>query len=100
MDDIMIITPEKTGWLIWIIWALIGLIEALMVQRMWPRRQMLAFNITIAVVAALIGGFLSVQFVGGTPMMLLFISILGAIFCAGIMLWIVGLLMNHFSKKQ
>ena len=98
MNDIMIVTPEKIGLLIWLIWALIGVAEALMVQRMWPRKNTLGFFMIIAIVAAVLCGFLSVQFVGGTPMMLLFISILAAIFGAGIMLWIVGALIKHFSK--
>lgn len=100
MDAIITISPEKVGVLIWIIWGLIGVVSALFAQRFMPYRQMLAFNIIIAVVAACIGGFLSVQYVGGTTMMLFFISILGAIFAAGIMLWIIGALTMHFSNRQ
>lgn len=99
MESMIVISPEKVGLLIWIIWALIGVVAALVAQRMMPLRQMLLFNIIIGVVAACIGGLVSVQFVGGTTMMLFFISILGAVFGAGIMLWIVGALTMHFSNK-
>lgn len=100
METMIAISPEKVGILIWIIWGLIGVVAALLAQRFMPLRQMLVFNMIISVVAACIGGFLSVQYVGGTTMMLFFISILGAIFFAGIMLWIVGALTIHFSNKQ
>lgn len=100
MDTMIVITPEKVGLLIWLIWALIGVVAALVAQRLMPLRQMLAFNIIVGVVSACLGGFLSVQFVGGTTMMLFFISILGAVFGAGIILWIVAALTMHFSGRQ
>lgn len=100
MDSAIIISPEKIGWLIWIIWALIGVVAALFAQRMMPNSGMRTFNIIIAVVAAVIGGFLSIQYVGGTPLILLGVSILAAVFTAGIMLWIVAALTAHFTPKE
>ncbi len=95
----MTIVPENIGLLIWLVWALVGLLTALIVQRITSYKQMLVFNIIIGVVGAVLGGFLSVQFIGATPTMMLLISILGAVFGAGIMLWIVAALMRHFSKR-
>lgn len=100
MDSLYGIAPGSAGLLIWLIWAAIGVAAALVAQRFMPLRQMLVFNIIIALVAACIGGYVSIQFVGATTMMLLFISILGAIFAAGIALWIVGSLTLHFSKRH
>lgn len=96
----MSLSPEKIGLLTWIVWVAIGVVSAVVSRRFMPYRQMLVFNIIIAVVAACIGGYLSVQFVGATPMMMFFISILGAIFGAGVMLWIVAALTQYFSNRQ
>lgn len=99
MEGYMIVTPEHTGILAWFIWALIGVAAALITQRIAAQPGMLVFNIIVGIAGALIGGFLSVQFVGDTPTMLLLISILGAIFGAGILLWITAALYSRFSRR-
>lgn len=99
MDEMIMITPERIGLLMWIVWGLIGLLAAVVTQRIMPNRQMIFFDIVVGIVAAVLGGFLSVQYIGGTPTMLVLISVLGAIFASGIALWIVGALLIHFSKK-
>ena len=60
----MVVTPEHTGILVWFIWALIGVAAALITQRIAAQPGMLVFNIIVGIAGALIGGFLSVQFVG------------------------------------
>lgn len=99
MEDFLIVTPEKTGLLMWIVWGLIGVAAALVAQRMAGNRQMLAFNIILGIAGGILGGFLSIQVIGDTPMMLVIISVLGAIFGAGILLWIASALTTHFSKR-
>lgn len=99
MEDFLIVTPEKIGLLMWIVWGLIGVVGALLTQRITQFRQMLAFNIVLGIAGGILGGFLSVQVIGDTPMMLVIVSVLGAIFGAGIILWIAAALTSHFSKR-
>lgn len=100
MPDMLTASPDGIGFLVWIIWAVIGLAVAVVAQRIMPDSQSKWFYIIIAVVAAVIGGYLSVQFIGSTPAMLLLLSVLAAVFGAGIMMWIVTALIIHFTPKK
>ncbi len=99
MDSMLSVSSEYIGFFVWLLWALIGVFCALVASRITGRRSLL-FDIIIATVAAVLGGYLSTQFLGNTPMQLFLISILAAAFSAGIMMWITGTLMIHFSKKD
>ncbi len=99
MDTLMNLTPSHIGWLVWLVWVLIGVLGALWAQRLTGKRTFL-FDLIIAVVAAVLGGYLSTCFLGDTPVQLFLISILGAVFFAAAALWITGALMNHFRKDM
>ena len=96
----MSIAPGYAGWLVWIVWALIGAFEALAAQRCLGGKRILLFDLTIGIVAALIGGYLSICYLGSTPMQLFLISILSAIFASFIVLWIAGGLLLYFTRKD
>lgn len=94
------VSSETIGFFVWLLWALIGVLCALITSRFTGGRRSVWFDIIIAVVSAVLGGYLSTQFLGDTPTQLFLISILAAIFSAGIMMWIVGALINHFRKDM
>ena len=100
MDEIANISPVHLGWIIWVVWALIGIFEALMANRLAGMRRALAFDIIIGIAAAVLGGFLSTRFLGDTPMQLFLVSVLGAVFFGAAVLWFAGWLMNHFRKDE
>lgn len=94
------VSSETIGFFVWLLWALIGVFCALVASRFTVGRRSLWFDIIIATVSAVIGGYLSTRFLGDTPMQLFLISIMSAVFSAGIMMWIVGGLINHFRKDM
>lgn len=94
------VSSETIGFFVWLLWALIGVFCALLASRFTGGRGSLWFDIIIATVSAVIGGYLSTRFLGDTPMQLFLISIMSAVFSAGIMMWIVGGLINHFRKDM
>lgn len=94
------VSSETIGFFVWLLWALIGVFCALLTSRFTGGRRSLWFDIIIATVSAVIGGYLSTRFLGDTPMQLFLISIMSAVFSAGIMMWIVGGLINHFRKDM
>ncbi len=98
MDSMINISAGSAGWLIWLVWALIGVLGGLWYSRYTGRGTAL-FNITIGVVAALIGGYLSINFLGDTPTQLFLLSLLGAAFFTAAALFIVAMLLKFFSNK-
>ncbi|MDE6574801.1 MAG: hypothetical protein K2L84_05685 [Muribaculaceae bacterium] len=100
METLMNIGPGYAGWLVWIVWALIGAFEALAAQKCVGGKRVLLFDLTIGIVAAVIGGYLSICYVGSTPIQLFLISVLGAVFASFIGLWIVGGLLLYFTRKN
>lgn len=98
MNELMNVSAGHVGLVVWLIWILIGVFEALVAGR--AGRSPLAFNIIIGVVASCLGGYLSTCFLGDTPMQLFLISLLGAIFFGAVALWITGALINHFRKDM
>ena len=98
MDDMMQIAAGQAGWLVWLVWALLGVFIGLWFSRATGPGTT-SFNITIGVVAALIGGYLSICFLGDTPMQLFLISLLGAVFFALAALFIVARLLRFYRKK-
>lgn len=99
MDALMNIGPGSAGVLVWVLWALLGVFEALVAQRTLGGRRMLALDITVGVVASVIGGFLSLCWLDQAPIQMFLISILGAIFFGAAALWIAGAIYFHFTKK-
>ena len=100
METLMNVSPGEAGVLVWIVWALIGLFEALIAQRVIGGRRILMFDVIIGVVFAVLGGYCSTCSLGETPMQLFLISLLAAVFAGGIMLWIAGTLVQHFTKDE
>lgn len=98
MDTMLSITPEYIGILIWVAWALIGVLAALWAKRFTGSRTF-TFDAIIGMVAAVLGGFLSTRFLGDTAVQLFLISLMGAVFFAGAALWITVALTNHFRKN-
>ncbi len=85
---------------VWVLWILIGFFEALIVSKMLSSRRILFMDSVIGIVFAALGGFLTTCYLGSTAMELFLISILGAIFFAGVALWITGLIFYKDEKKM
>ena len=100
MTGMLTVSNEAIGLLIWLMWALIGVLCALVASRFTGGRRSVWFDIIIAAVASVLGGYLSVQFLGDTPMQLFLLSILAAVFSAAVVMWIVCSLYNYFSRKE
>lgn len=99
MNELIAITPEKTGWLIWLVWAAVGVVGAA-VCRSWTGRRTFLFDLVIGVVAGLSGGFLTTCFIGGGAVQLFLLSVLSAVFFVVVALWITGALIAHFRKDE
>lgn len=100
MNDAMTIGHDHIGLLVWLVWALIGVFAALFAQRFTGGRRTFMFDLVIAVVAAVLGGLLSVNFVGDTPVQLFLLSVLASAFFAAAALWVTASLIDHFRKEQ
>lgn len=100
MDTLMYIDSSHIGWLVWLLWALIGIFGAFVSQRYMTGKGVFGFNCIIGVVAALLGGYLSTQFLGDSPVQIFLISVLGAVFFTGAALWITVAIWSHFAKRQ
>ena len=90
MDTLAAISPGHAGLLIWFVWALIGLFEGLLASRVLGGRRILFMDIVVGVVAAVLGGILSTNFVGDTPVQLFLLSVLAAIFFWALVLCFFG----------
>lgn len=90
MDTFASISPGHAGLLIWFVWALIGIFEGLVASRALGGRRILFMDIVVGVVAAVLGGILSTNFIGDTPVQLFLLSVLAAIFFSALVLWLVG----------
>lgn len=97
MDTLASISPGHAGLLIWFVWGLIGLFEGLVASRVLGGRRILFMDIVVGIVAAVLGGILSTNFIGDTPVQLFLLSILAAIFFSALILWLVGAL---FYKNE
>lgn len=97
METLASISPGHAGLLIWLVWGLIGLFEGLVASRVLGGRRILFMDIVVGIVAAVLGGILSTNFVGDTPVQLFLLSILAAIFFSALVLWLVGAL---FYKNE
>lgn len=93
MDTLMGMDHGQIGLLVWLVWALIGVFEALLASRLSSGRNLWA-DIVVGAVSALMGGFFSVNFLGDTPVMRFIISLLGAIFFATACLMLMGYLLR------
>ena len=90
MDTFASISPGHAGLLIRFVWALIGIFEGLVASRVLGGRRILFMDIVVGVVAAVLGGILSTNFIGDTPVQLFLLSVLAAIFFSALVLWLVG----------
>ena len=100
MDTLAAISPGHAGLLIWFVWALIGLFEGLLAARVLGGRRILFMDIVVGVVAAVLGGILSTNFVGDTPVQLFLLSVLAAIFFSALVLWIVGAIFYRNEEEM
>lgn len=99
MNELIAITPEKIGIFIWLTWAAVGVVGAFAAHYCTGRRTFL-FDLIIGVVSALLGGYFTTCFIGGGPVQLFLLSVLGAVFFAAVVLWITGALIAHFRKDE
>lgn len=97
MDALMNVTSGHIGILIWVLWAMIGLFEALLAMRINLDRNKVV-DIIAGVVGAVVGGYFSIDFVGDGPVQRFLVSILGAVFLATVLLWIAGALMRAKNR--
>ncbi len=100
MESLASIAPGYAGFLIWVAWILIGLFEGLTAARMFGRKRIVFMDCVVGMVAAAIGGILSTNFIGDTPIQLFLVSILGAIFFSAAALWIVGVIFYKNEENQ
>lgn len=100
MNTLAAISPGHAGLLIWFVWALIGLFEGLLAARVLGGRRILFMDIVVGVVAAVLGGILSTNFVGDTPVQLFLLSVLAAIFFSALVLWIVGAIFYRNEEEM
>ena len=100
MSDLYVVSADKAGILIWVLWALIGAFEALFLSRTIGSRRMLLFDLIVGVVCAVLGGYSSTQFLGDTPTQMFLLSILLAVLGGAVGLWITGALFYHFSEED
>lgn len=69
---------------------MIGLFEGLVASRVLVGRRILFMDIVVGIVAAVLGGILSTNFIGDTPVQLFLLSVLAAVFFSALILWLVG----------
>ncbi|MDE6525635.1 MAG: hypothetical protein K2L75_00135 [Muribaculaceae bacterium] len=99
-DQMMNVSADHIGWIVWAVWVLIGVFAALVAQRFPGLRRAFLFDLVIGVVASTLGGYLSTRFLGDTPVQLFLLSVLGAVFFAAAALWITGSLTARFRKDE
>lgn len=94
MENIWLgVSEHSVGILVWLLWAAICALEALLASRIAAGRN-LAADIVTGCIAALLGGYCSLQYLGDTPVMRLLVSVLAAIFLATAALWILGIFLR------
>jgi len=99
MNELLVMEPERIGLLIWLVWAVIGIVGGVVASRyMGPRTAV--FCIVIGVVASVLGGYLSTCFIGGGAVQMFLLSVLGAVFSAAVVLWIVMSMTSYFRKNE
>lgn len=95
MDALFDVAEGSIGILVWVIWALIGIVEALIASRFSPKR-VLWCDIVVGLAAALAGGYYSIAFAGDGVYQRLLISVLGAVMLTTAALWLLG----YFIRKK
>ena len=100
MEGFIAVSPGHAGVIIWIVWILIGLFEGLVASKVLGGRRIAFLDAVVGMVAAAIGGILSTNFIGDTPMMLFLISILAAIFTSALVLWLAGMIFYKDSEEM
>lgn len=98
--QLMNVSADHIGWIVWAVWILIGVFAALVAQRYTGGRRTFLFDLVIGAVASVLGGYLSTRFLGDTPVQMFLISVLGAVFFAAAALWVTGSLTAHFRKDE
>lgn len=93
MDSLVGISESHIGILVWLLWTAVGVAEALFVARISAERNCIA-DIVTAVIAANLGGYFSLQFVGDTSTQRILISFMSAVFFSALSLWMLGWLMK------
>lgn len=93
----MNVSPGQAGILVWVVWVLIGLFEALVAQRFTSSRRILMFDIIVGIAFAVLGGYASVCCFGETPVKKFLISLLAATVVPCVVLLISGALIRRFT---
>lgn len=94
MDTLMNVSSPQIGLIIWILWALIGVFEGLLVARVFAGRRMAA-DIVAGIVGGVAGGYFSIDFVGDGPVQRFLVSVMGAVFAAAALIWICGAILRR-----
>lgn len=100
MTQLMNVSTDHIGWLVWMVWILIGVFASMVAQRYTGGRRTFLFDLVIGVVASVLGGYLSTRFLGDTPVQLFLLSVLGAVFFVAAALWVTGSLTARFRKGE
>lgn len=95
METLMGVGAGHIGILVWLVWVLIGVFEALLAARIGTMPRKLWLDVFAGAAAAVAGGYFSIDFVGDGPIQRFLISVLGAAFLGAAVLWIVGRLTNR-----
>ena len=80
-----VISPLVVSWLIWL---LAGLVAGVVAAMAYGGRRLLLYDLLVGGVGALCGGYICAMLEGDDTPQLSIISILCAVFLAGIVLWV------------
>lgn len=100
MDSFITTTVLNSVWLSWVLWAVTGILMGYFANRGLGRRPGRVFDIIIGLVGGIIGGYLSLDYVGDTTMQRWIVSILSAMFFSGAALWIIGAIVQLCKRMK
>lgn len=79
------VSPEALSWIVWLV---AGLVAGAVAAMAYGGRRLLLYDLLVGAVASLCGGYICAVFEGDDTPQLSIISILCAVFLAGIVLWV------------
>lgn len=99
MEELMNVSTDGVGVMVWLLWLAIGCFSAVVSARYMPGRKF-GWILLTGAVAGVLGGFLTVDFLGDTYMQLLLLSLLGCVFFCAAALWLFAALTKPSSKED
>lgn len=87
MDELMNTFTGGMGAMVWLLWLAIGCFSAVVSARYMPGRK-IGWILLVGAVSAVLGGYLTVNFLGDSPVQLFLLSLLGCVFFCAAALWL------------